>query len=213
MVTPVVAEAALHEQKDLLKHLFQIDEHGSFGFAIEAQHGAADLGDAGQLLLGHVHELHPTPPGGAVAHEVEQVGDGVERVVDLVGDGGGQASGDGELLICQQRVLGLAFHGDVAEDQDDAGDAVCAVANGRAAVGDIQLCLVFADEDRMVAEADDAVQPLYLGDWIFHGLAGRLVDDMEDRLERLSLGFGLGPSGELDCDRDSSSELCPRHRR
>ena len=151
----LVAEPALHEQKNLLKHLLQIDEDGSLGFAVEAEHGAADLGDAGQFLLGHVHELHGLFFGGAVAHEVEQVGDGVERIVDLVGDGGGEAAGDGQLFVGQQRVLGLALHGDVAEDHDDPGDAVGAVANGSAAVGDVQFGSVFANEDGMVAEADD----------------------------------------------------------
>jgi hypothetical protein len=38
--------------------------------------------------------------GGIVAraHEVEEIGDGLERVVDLVSDGGGEAAGDGELF-------------------------------------------------------------------------------------------------------------------
>ena len=54
----IVAEAALHEEKNLLEHIFQIDHDGGAGLAVEAEHGAADLGDAGQLLLGHVHELH-----------------------------------------------------------------------------------------------------------------------------------------------------------
>ena len=43
---------------------------------------------------------------GVVLQEVEEVGDGVEGVVDLVGDGGGEASGDGELLVGEQGGAG-----------------------------------------------------------------------------------------------------------
>ena len=37
--------------------------------------------------------------------EVEAVGDGFERVVDLVGDGGGEASGDGEFFGLAESFL------------------------------------------------------------------------------------------------------------
>ena len=60
---------------------------------------------------------------GSVLQEIEEVGDGVERVVDLVRDGGGEASGDGQLLVGEQGGAGAALHGDVAEDHDDAGES------------------------------------------------------------------------------------------
>jgi hypothetical protein len=39
--------------------------------------------------------------------------------------------------------------------------------------------------------------PLNLGDRGFHGLAARLVDDMKDLFERLSVCFRLTPAGQL----------------
>ena len=133
--------------------------------------------------------------------------------MDLVRDGGGEASGDGELFVGDQGVLGLALHGDVAKDQDDADDLALLIADRRAAVGDVHLGAVFADEDGMVGDADDAVEPLDLGDGGLHGFAGRLVDDVEDLFERLSAGLGLAPAGQLSAPRDSSSGRGPRRRR
>src|ERR1035441_9245796 len=71
--------------------------------------------------------------------QVEEVGDRVERIVNLVGDGGGEASGDGELLVGEQGGAGAALHGDVAEDHDDAGEFAGLVADGRSAVVDGEL--------------------------------------------------------------------------
>ena len=121
--------------------------------------------------------------------------------MDLVRDGGGEASGDGQLLVGQQGILRFALEGDIAEDHDDAGDSIGAVADGGAAVCDVQLGLVFADEDGVVAEADDAVEALDLGDGIFDRFPGCLIDDVEDGLERLAVGFGLRPPGEFHGDR------------
>ena len=45
------------------------------------------------------------------------------------------------------------------------------------------------------------LQALHLGDGIFDGQAGGLVDDVEDLVERAVLGLGLGPSGEFLGDR------------
>ena len=67
--------------------------------------------------------------GGAV-HEEEEVGDGVERIVDLVGDGGGEAAGDGKFLIGEQGLLGFAGDGDIAKDEDEADDGGVLVADG-----------------------------------------------------------------------------------
>ena len=65
---------------------------------MHAQHGAADLRDAGELTLRHVNELGTLFRGRVLLEQVEQVHDRVERVMDLMRDGGGQASGNGQLL-------------------------------------------------------------------------------------------------------------------
>ena len=56
------AQPPFHEQKNLLQHLLEVNVDGRFGFAIEAEHGPADLRDARQFLLGHIHELASTLP-------------------------------------------------------------------------------------------------------------------------------------------------------
>ena len=134
---------------------------------------------------------------GFVLEEIEQVGDRVEGVVDLMSDGGGEASGDGELLVGEQGGAGAALHGDVAEDHDDAGEFAGLVADGCAAVVDGKLGAVLADEDGVVGDADDAVEPLDFGDGVLNRLAGGLVDDVEDFADGAIAGVGFEPSGEF----------------
>ena len=117
--------------------------------------------------------------------------------MDLVRDRGRQTSGDRELFVRDQRVLGLALHRNVAKHQNDADDLSVFVAYRRAAVGDIQFRSVFADQDCVVCHADHAVQPLDLGDRGLHRLAARLVDDVEDLFERLFVSLRLTPAGQL----------------
>ena len=190
-------EAALHQQQQVVEHVLEVDWDGRLGLAIEAEHGAADLGDAGELGLCDVEEMLGFSIVGIVAEEVEQVGDGVERIVDLVGDGGGEASGDGKLLVGEQGGAGPALHGDVAEDHDDAGEFAFGAADGRAGVVDGDLGAVFADEDGVVGDADDAIGALDLGDRVIDGLAGCFVDDVEDLLDGAAARLGLDPSSKF----------------
>ena len=147
--------------------------------------------------LGHLEELFGFVFFGLMLKEVENVGDGVEGVVDLVCDGGGEASGDGQLLVGQQGGAGFHLEGDVAEDHDDAGDLAGGVADGGAAVVDGEFGAVLAQQGGVVAYGDDALQALDLDDGIFDGQAGGLVDDVEDLVEREVACLGLGPSGEF----------------
>ena len=73
---------------------------------METQGLCGDLGDACKLLIrefqvilrGAAHLFH--------AEEIQKVGDGLERVVDLVRDGGGKPAHRGELFALDQRGLG-----------------------------------------------------------------------------------------------------------
>ena len=56
---------------------------------------------------------------------------------------------------------------------------------------------VVAEEDGVVGDADDAVEALDLGDGGFHGLAGGLVEDVEDVSRGCPAGFGLSPAGQF----------------
>ena len=134
---------------------------------------------------------------GLVLEEVEEVGNGVEGVVDLVGDGGGEASGDGELLVGEQGSAGFEFEGYVAEDHDDAGDLARRIADGRTAVVDGDFCAVLAQQDGVLGDADDTFEALHLDEWIFDRLTGDLVEDMEYLIEGAASRLGLGPSGKV----------------
>jgi hypothetical protein len=80
---------------------------------------------------------------------------------------------------------------------NDAGDLAEGVADGRAAVVDGELGAVLAQQDGVLGDADDALEALHLGDGIFDGQMGGLVDDVEDLVERKVAGLGLSPSGEF----------------
>ncbi len=192
-----LVHAVFEEEEDFLEHLLEIDLDRGLGLAVEAEHGAGDLGDAGELLFGHGHELVELFGAGSGAHEEEEVGDGVEGIVDLVGDGGGEASGDGEFFVGEESFLGAAFEGDVAEDEDESGDAAFLVTDGCAGVGDGDLGGVAADEDGVVVEGDGAIESFGFGDGVFDDFAGGLVEDVEDLLEGKAGGGVLRPSGEL----------------
>jgi len=72
--------------------------HGDLGYAVEF--GLGDLKQAAGLV-GQVE----------LGDEVQAVGEGGEGVVDFVCDGGGKASGDGELLCAAESFLAFFFEG------------------------------------------------------------------------------------------------------
>ena len=49
-----------------------------------------------------------------------QVRDGIERIVNLMGNAGCEASGDGQFFACNQSGFGSLLIGYIAEDQNDA---------------------------------------------------------------------------------------------
>ena len=53
-VTSSCLDLAVEQDEDAFEDLFDVDGDGRFGFAVEAEHGAADLGHAGEFLLGEV---------------------------------------------------------------------------------------------------------------------------------------------------------------
>ena len=95
----------------------------SDGLAMEAQSLSSDLADAGELALrrGDVGgEIRREMTGRS--EEVEEVGDGLERVVDLVRDGAGEAAYCGELFALDEGGLGLFLVGDLNGDGGDGLD-------------------------------------------------------------------------------------------
>ena len=193
-------KAAFHQEQDRLERFLEIDGDRRLGLAVERKHGAADLGNAGDLLLGQLEEARAFFRRGLTVHEEEEVRNRIERVVNLVGDGGGEASGNSELLIGQQCFPALDGHGDVAENKRDADDLARFVANGRGGLIHQDLLQVFADEDTVFGELRNLVEPLDLGDGIFDRFARGGIEDAEDGLDWLVMSFTGGPPSELLSD-------------
>ena len=93
--------------------------------------------------------------------------------------------------------MGFFGDGDVAEDEDNAGEGAVFVADGRAGVFDVDFGAVAAGEDGVVLHARGVVGAGDAGDGVFEGLAGGLVDDGEDGFDGLVAGFAFGPAGKL----------------
>ncbi len=98
-----------------------------------------------KLALGHIDELFRFFFRDAGTHEVQEIGDGIERVVDLVRNRGRESACHGELFVGEKSVLGAAFESDVAKDEDDAGDLSGLIGNGSPAICDKNAGAVLAD--------------------------------------------------------------------
>jgi hypothetical protein len=76
-----------------------VDSDGQSGAAGEGEGETGNVGEAGELLLSECEVGAGCAAEGVVlVDEVEEVAYGFERVVDLVGDGGGEAADGGKLL-------------------------------------------------------------------------------------------------------------------
>ena len=146
---------------------------------------------AADRLLGGVAEQ---PLGGGVP----ALNDAVERLAD---DGVVRRLDDrreqpgGEQLV-DLVPLDAPLRGDVAEDQDAAGDAGRARPDRRGAVVDRTLGAVPADEHGVVRQADDDALAQRPRRRVLDRLARLLVDDPEHRVERLAERLVLRPAGQ-----------------
>ena len=87
---------------------------------MEAKRLGGDLADAGEFALRRLDVSPRSPPAVAgQGDQVEKVGDGLERVVDLVRDGAGEAADGGELFALNESALRLLLMRDL---EDDGGD-------------------------------------------------------------------------------------------
>jgi len=89
---------------------------------VEAQRLVGDGGGAAQLAVCRLEVLARLVEALAGSREVDEVGYGLERVVDLVGDGCGQRTDGGELFALNEGGRGAPAGGDVAEEDGDAVD-------------------------------------------------------------------------------------------
>jgi hypothetical protein len=135
-----------------------------------------------------------------------KAGDSFERdsKIERLGE---RAAGVGEEL---KIALGAAAAGDVAEDENDAGENAIAVVDGSAAVVDGDFGAVAAEEHGVIGEADDGSHAANLVDGALDGFAGAFLDDVEDFAEGMADGFVLLPSGELFGDAVHENDVTAR---
>ena len=115
------------------------------GLAVIAKRLLRDVGDAGDFAFRGGEEFDLAGIGGLLAGEEDEVHDGFERVVDLVGDGGGHSAGGGDLFCLKQRLLESFSGGDVAEDLCSADDLTRIVADWGDAERDVEPPAIFGD--------------------------------------------------------------------
>ena len=126
-----VGQPALVEVKNVIDKIAGADGGGADGLAMEAQRLGGDLADAGEFALRDldvVGDLLGKVVG--LCDEVEEVGDGLERVVDLVRDGAGEAADGGEFLALDEGLLGLLLVRDLLDDGGDGLDLSVGVPDG-----------------------------------------------------------------------------------
>ena len=94
----------------------------------------------------------------AVFGEVEQVGDGLERVVDLVRDGACKAADDGELLALHEGQLGLSLLGDLKRGSGDGLDVAVLAVDGEVTDGPVAVLVGrVSDELALKREVNDGL--------------------------------------------------------
>ena len=104
-----VGDAALVDGEDVADELGEIDLLRAGGLLVEAKGLRGDGRDAAKFDFSCPDVLARLLEATGVLGEVEEVGDGLERIVDLVRDGTGEAADDGELLTLQESQLGFAL--------------------------------------------------------------------------------------------------------
>ncbi len=108
-----VGEASLIEGEDGVDEIVGGDTRGFDGLTMEAEGLGGDLADAGELGLGELDVGLRFDGEGDWLDEIEEIGDGLEGVVDLVGDGAGEAADGGELFALDEGGFGAFLVGDL----------------------------------------------------------------------------------------------------
>ncbi len=92
----------------------------------------------------------------------------------------GAKSHSKSLFTRAQGLLGLLLLGGIPEDQDDSEERSAGFLNRSRAVINRRLPAVLGDEHRVVCQADHGTQAENLIHRVIYGLAGLLVNDVED---------------------------------
>src|SRR6185437_12471053 len=160
------------------------------------------------------------------AQEVDEVEDGLQRIVNLVCDGGGHATGGGDLFGLNERVFDTLAGGDIAQDLGSTDYGAAFVLDGRDGERDIHQLAGFGLADGIevldaLAGADAGEDEEFVGVQFFRdeledGLADDLVQSIlklipeelhSDELFRDELEDGLADDLVLGVAEDASGGL------
>jgi hypothetical protein len=87
------------EIRNAAQELGEVDVDGAGGITIKTEGLLGDQGDSGELDVGGFEQvLDGCGDAGVGFGQIDEIGDSFERVVDLVGDGGGEATGGGQFF-------------------------------------------------------------------------------------------------------------------
>ena len=86
--------------------------------------------DAAEFDLGSVQVLLGLGADSGLLGEIDEIGDGFERIVDLVRDGAGEAAYGVQLLRLKENLLSMFCFGDIDSEHDDSVDVAVGVAAG-----------------------------------------------------------------------------------
>jgi hypothetical protein len=129
--------ASRMEADDRIYEVAETHRPGGVALLMEAQRMTGDLRDPRELEIG---ELEILAGGGAESFilqgEVEGVGDSGERVVNLVSQASGHASGGGELFGPAQEFFVLLLFVDIGDGADPVRDYATSVASREGAYGE-----------------------------------------------------------------------------
>ena len=94
------------------------------------------------------------------------------------------------------RLGGGVFLRHVAKVQHHAAQHAGRVEDGRGAIGDLRLCTVAGDQQRVVGQGHGLPGFEHTRHRVGHGGARECVDDAKHRRQRLAQGLGAGPAGQ-----------------
>ena len=174
-----VAQLSGVDVQDLGGQCGGVDLLRAGGLAVKAQGLGGDGGDAAQFDVRGVEVSADIVGRIAGAGEVEEVGDGLEGIVDLVGDGGGEAADGGEFFVLDEGLFGLFLMGDFERGGGDAEDGAVRTVYGIVADGPVAIVVGVGGECAFEGVVDDGFA------------AGNLVEELAEAGDGGHLGDGL----------------------
>ncbi len=116
---PGIHDAALVKRKNAINQLLAGDRPGTAGLLVKAEGLIADGRDPAQLALGGMDVLLDLFRIAAAGGKIQQIGERLQRVINLVRDGCREAAHDGQLFALDQRHFSLFLLGDFERRRSD----------------------------------------------------------------------------------------------